>query len=196
MSRRTGTRSRGANPKPGELRIIGGRWRGRRFPVPDLPGLRPTPDRVRETLFNWLQPVIVGARCLDLFSGSGALALEALSRGAAEAVAVESNASAVAALRAAAARFGAEGLRIDHADALSYLKGTPRPFDVVFLDPPFAADLLVQAQAALGRGWLAHPAWIYLESAPGQAGDGLPEGWETWREKRAGDVVFRLARSG
>ncbi len=196
MSRRTGTRSRGANPKPGELRIIGGRWRGRRFPVPDLPGLRPTPDRVRETLFNWLQPVIVGARCLVLFSGSGALALEALSRGAAEAVAVESNASAVVALRAAAARFGAEGLRIDHADALSYLKGTPRPFDVVFLDPPFAADLLVQAQTALVRGWLAHPAWIYLESAPGQEDGGLPEGWETWREKRAGDVVFRLARRG
>jgi 16S rRNA (guanine966-N2)-methyltransferase len=177
----------------GRVRIIGGRWRGRWLTVPAVPGLRPTPDRVRETLFNWLQPHLHGARCLDLFAGSGALAFEALSRGAAEVVAVERDGTAVAALQAAAATLQADGLQLQRADALTFLAGTPRPFDVIFLDPPFAADLLPTLLARLTPGWLAAPAWIYLESAPGQAPE-LPAGWEELRQRRAGDVVYRLVR--
>ena len=180
--------------KSGVLRIIGGRWRGRRIAVPDQPGLRPTPDRVRETLFNWLQPVIVGARCLDLFAGSGALALEALSRGAAEVVAVEQNPLVADGLREVAGKLGTDGLEIMRGDAQAYLERVPRPFDVVFLDPPFGSDLLSHMPGLLERDWLASPAWIYLECAPGQDEVALPDTWEILRHKRAGDVIYRLAR--
>lgn len=178
----------------GRVRIIGGRWRGRWIPVPTVPGLRPTPDRVRETLFNWLQPLLDGARCLDLFAGTGALAFEALSRGAAEVVAVERDANAVAAMRDMATRLQADRLELQHGDARAFLAGTPRPFDVVFVDPPFNADLLPAIQARLAGGWLASPAWVYLECAPGQEAAGLPAGWEELRKRRAGDVVYRLVR--
>lgn len=184
----------GREARPGALRIIAGRWRGRRIMVPDLPGLRPTPDRVRETLFNWLQPVIAGARCLDLFAGSGALALEALSRGAAEVVAVERDRAAADRLRATAGQFGTDGLQVVCDDALAYLAGTPEPFDVVFLDPPFDSGLLGRAAERVAPGWLNDPAWIYLECAPGQEQRPLPEPWHVVRHKRAGDVVYRLAR--
>lgn len=180
--------------RPGVLRIIGGRWRGRRVTVPDLPGLRPTPDRVRETLFNWLQPVIAGARCLDLFAGSGALALESLSRGAAEVVAVERERVAADRLRESAGLLGADGLEVVRDDALAYLAGEPRPFDVVFLDPPFDSDLLARVTERLGPGWFNEPAWIYLECAPDQAQQPLPKSWNVVRHKRAGDVVYRLVR--
>ena len=179
---------------PGTLRIIGGRWRGRRVPVSDQPGLRPTPDRIRETLFNWLQPVISGAHCLDLFAGSGALALEALSRGAAEVVAVERNEVAFIGLRKVADQFGAIGLEPVQVDACAYLRRMARPFDVVFLDPPFDSDLLDRVPGLLEPHWLASPAWIYLECAPGQDAAPLPEAWEIVRQKRAGDVIYRLAR--
>lgn len=179
----------------GQVRIIGGHWRGRRIPVPDVPGLRPTPDRIRETLFNWVQPIVAGARCLDLFAGSGALSLEALSRGAAEAVAVDNDATAVASLRRTATILEAEMLRVHQADANVYLARSPYPFDLVFLDPPFASDLLPEIQSRLMAGWLADPAWIYLECAPGQD-KALPTGWQEQRRKRAGDVVYRLVRSG
>ncbi|RLA32141.1 MAG: 16S rRNA (guanine(966)-N(2))-methyltransferase RsmD [Gammaproteobacteria bacterium] len=180
---------------PGLIRIIGGRWRGRRIQVPDVPGLRPTPDRIRETLFNWLQPIVSGARCLDLFSGSGALAFEALSRGAAEVVAVERDATAVTALKHSAAILQVEGLQIHQAAASVFLAGPPRPFDVVFLDPPFDSELLPEIQVQLTTGWLATPAWIYLECAPGQERGELPGGWDQRRQKRAGDVIYRLVRS-
>lgn len=182
------------NSRPGTLRIIGGKWRGRRFEVSDQAGLRPTPDRVRETLFNWLQPTIAGARCLDLFAGSGALALEALSRGAAEVVAVEHNPTAHQMLRAATARLEATGLVALQADALAFLAGSPQPFDVVFVDPPFDSDLLIHVPELLEQGWLARPAWVYLECAPGQDQAPLPESWEILRHKRAGDVVYRLVK--
>ncbi len=178
----------------GTLRIIGGRWRGRRVAVPEQPGLRPTPDRVRETLFNWLQPVIAGTRCLDLFAGSGALALEALSRGAEEVVAVERNPAVAGALRALAGKIGADGLEVVQADAQAYLERMPRPFDVVFLDPPFGSDLLSSVPGQLEPDWLASPAWIYLECAPGQDDTPLPDAWEIVRHKRAGDVIYRLVR--
>jgi 16S rRNA (guanine966-N2)-methyltransferase len=184
----------GRQARPGALRIIGGRWRGRRIPVPDTPGLRPTPDRVRETLFNWLQPVIAGARCLDLFAGTGALALEALSRGAADVIAVERDRATADRLLTVAGELGAQGLQVVHDDALAYLAGEPRAQNVVFLDPPFDSDLLTQAAERLELGWLEAPAWIYLECAPGQAQKPLPDSWEVVRKKRAGDVVYPLAR--
>ena len=184
-----------ASPRPGRVRIIAGRWRGRRIPVPDLPELRPTPDRVRETLFNWLQGALPGTRCLDLFAGSGLLGLEALSRGAAEVVAVERSPRAADALRRAATELGATGLQVRVEEAQAYLRGTPRPFDIVFLDPPFASDLLPGLLAQLTAGWLAPAAWVYLESGTGEAVSALPPGWEAYREGRAGEVHYRLVRA-
>jgi 16S rRNA (guanine966-N2)-methyltransferase len=177
-----------------QLRIIGGRWRGRRLRFPDIEGLRPTPDRVRETLFNWLAPLIEGARCLDLFAGSGALGIEALSRGAAEVVFVERQPLAVRQLRQNLAQLGQASAQVIQADALVWLGGQSRPFDVVFLDPPFDANRLVPVCAALERGgWLADGARIYLEAARDVRTLELPENWQLTREKTAGQVSYRLA---
>ena len=125
---------------PGKIRIIAGKWRGRKLDVIDAPGLRPTPDRIRETLFNWLQHEIVGARCLDLFAGTGALAFEALSRGAVEVTMIEADAKIVAALNKHAATLKSEEHIIQLADAMSWLKQGIKGFDIIFLDPPFSQD--------------------------------------------------------
>ena len=154
------------------LRIIGGAWRGRKLRFPRDADIRPTPDRVRETLFNWLGARVPGARCLDLFAGSGALGLEALSRGAGQVTFVEHDTSAARELRARLAEWGAQGGEVERADALRFLEGAARPFDVVFLDPPFGSPLLGAAAALLEeRGWLEPGALIYVESA---ARGGLP----------------------
>ena len=175
------------------LRIIGGRWRGRKLRFADGEGLRPTTDRVRETVFNWLQPVIAGARCLDLFSGSGALGLEALSRGAGEVLFIERNPQAVKALQGNLALLQAEGAEVRQGDALAYLRSEPRPFDVVFLDPPFRQDLLVPALRLLAEGgWLADHARIYIELEAEQGEPELPVGWELLRSKQAGQVAYHL----
>jgi 16S rRNA (guanine966-N2)-methyltransferase len=177
-----------------QLRIIGGRWRSRRLYFPGVEGLRPTPDRVRETLFNWLAPLIEGARCLDLFAGSGALGIEALSRGASEVVLVERQPLAVRQLRQNLARLGEASAQVIQANALVWLGGPSRPFDVVFLDPPFGSNLLVPLCAALEQGgWLAEGARIYLESARDAQKLELPENWRLAREKTAGQVSYRLA---
>jgi len=177
-----------------QLRIIGGRWRSRRLRFPDVEGLRPTPDRVRETLFNWLAPLIEGARCLDLFAGSGALGIEALSRDAAEVVFVERQPLVVRQLRRNLAQLGQASAQVIQADALVWLGGPSRPFDVVFLDPPFDANLLVPVCAALQRGgWLADGARIYLETMRDAGKLELPENWQLTREKTAGQVSYRLA---
>ncbi|HRX69630.1 MAG: 16S rRNA (guanine(966)-N(2))-methyltransferase RsmD [Candidatus Competibacteraceae bacterium] len=177
------------------LRIIGGQWRSRRLEFPDLPGLRPTPDRVRETLFNWLAPVLPGARCLDLFAGSGALGIEALSRGAAEVVFVERQPLAVRALRNNLDRLSASNARVDPLDALTWLRPSGTPFDIVWLDPPFGEGLLEPACALLEQGgWLAAIAWIYLETQADQPRPLLPAHWTFHREKTAGMVTYRLAR--
>jgi len=180
------------------VRIVGGQWRGRRLAVAAAGGLRPTPDRVRETLFNWLQPVIEGARCLDLFAGTGVLGFEALSRGAAEAVLVEADGQAVAGLRDNARRLGAGGAHIVQADVLSWLGGTPSAFHVVFLDPPYRRDLLAPCCACLEQGgWLAPGAYIYLEAEAELGVPVVPQGWSVVRSKRAGQVGYHLAlRSG
>jgi 16S rRNA (guanine966-N2)-methyltransferase len=177
------------------VRIIGGAWRGRKLLVPAIPGLRPTPDRVRETLFNWLQLELPAARCLDLFAGSGALGFEAASRGAREVVMVESEPVAVHLLRDAAQRMEAgQRVRVIHADALHWLREAPLPFDIVFLDPPYGSDLLQPAIAGLehGGGLAAH-ARIYFECAAAGLSPELPPGWRVRREKRAGQVRYALA---
>lgn len=172
--------------------------RGRRWTVPVHPDLRPTPDRVRETLFNWLAPVIDGSRCLDLFAGSGALGFEAASRGAAEVVMVERAAPIVRALRSTSEEWGLAGvLRIERADALRWIErgAGDQAFDVVFLDPPFSRDLLAPACVGLARfGWLAPGAHVYLEAASRPGLPPLPAGWVQVRMQRAGEVSFALAR--
>ena len=182
--------ARGARER--ELRIIAGRWRGRRWRFPAAEPIRPTPDRVRETLFNWLQGVVSGARCLDLYAGSGALGLEALSRGAASVVFVESDAAAARALRALLAEWGEEAGQVVHADALRFLARPAAPFDLVFLDPPFGADLLAQSCARLAAGgWLAPGARIYVEHAR-RAAPPVPPEWRELRAGTAGEVGYHL----
>ena len=180
------------------LRIIGGEWRGRKLAFPPLEGLRPTPDRVRETLFNWLRDVIPGARCLDLFAGSGALGLEALSRGAATAVMVDQHRQVIEQLRAHAETLHAAGAEAVQADAFQFLRRPPaQPFDVVFLDPPFDQAVLGQCLALLAApGWLAADAWIYVEAARGTALPPLPDPWQLLRHKQTGQVGYHLIRCG
>ncbi len=178
------------------LRIIGGEWRGRRLSFPDVEGLRPTPDRVRETLFNWLAPMIEGARCLDLYTGSGALGLEALSRGAASVVMVDSDATVLAHLHQHIATLHANGAQTAHADALRYLQHPPREgFDIVFLDPPFRRNLVAPCCELLERGgWLKPCARIYIETESDLPLSGLPHHWHITRSKKAGQVSYHLAQ--
>src|SRR5262245_10895140 len=175
-----------------ELRIIGGTLRGRKWNFPDAPGLRPTPDRVRETLFNWLAPHIGGMRVLDLFAGSGALGFEALSRGAASAVLVEKDRATAANLRAVAQRFGLAAARVDGSDALAFLRAQPaHTSDLVFLDPPFAAGLLEPALAALAsHDVLAPGGFCYLEQSAREAMPLPPAGWTVHRSGKAGEVGY------
>lgn len=179
----------------GWLRIIGGRWRGRRLRFPTAPGLRPTPDRVRETLFNWLAPRIHGARCLDLFAGSGALGLEALSRGAGRACFVDNNGAALSAIRGHLEELGGADAEYLAGDALRILAGgySGEPWDIAFLDPPFDAGLLEPAARALEEhGWLAEDALVYLEAGVRETPPDLPGNWRPHREKTASDVRFSL----
>lgn len=183
---------------PGRVRIIGGRWRGRRLPVADLPGLRPTGDRARETLFNWLAPVIEGSRCLDCFAGSGALGFEAASRGARRVTLIERARPAARVLQANAERLGAGAIEVVAEDALIWLeRAAGEPYDVCFLDPPFADALLAPAlERLVAGGWLAAGARVYFERDPAAGGVALPAGWRWLREKRAGRVCFALAEAG
>ena len=148
---------------------------------------------MRETLFNWLMPALPGARVLDLFAGTGALGIEALSRGAAAATLVERDPGLAAALAANLDRLKAVGGAVQSADAMVWLAGTPRPHDIVFVDPPFASGLWTPAAQALDRGWLAPSAWVYLE-APVAAAPELPPHWRLHREGRAGALQFALYR--
>ncbi len=180
---------------PGSVRIIGGRWRGTKLPVPDSPGLRPSADRVRETLFNWLMPALPGARVLDLFAGTGALGLEAISRGADTAVLVERDPALAASLRATVAKLSAqERIEVAQADALAWLRQQPDgAFDIAFVDPPFAGNLWNAALSAL-LPKLAAGAWLYVE-APHDAAVALPEGWALQREGRTREVHYALFRA-
>lgn len=193
-ARGAGLASKGAYP--GSIRIIGGEWRSRRLPVLSAEGLRPTPDRVRETLFNWLAPYIEGADCLDLFSGTGALCLEALSRGAARVVMVERQSAAVAQLRANLAYLGAPGAEVVTADALEYLAGVPRPFDIVFLDPPFAIapEMIRACSTRVAARWIKPGGLVYVEAPRTLKELPLPANWEPLKRNTAGQVAFSLWR--
>ena len=179
---------------PGKVRIIGGQWRGTHLDVADVPGLRPTSDRVRETLFNWLTPMLPEARVLDLFAGSGALGLEAVSRGARSAVLVERAPTLAAALRAIAARLpGGNAVTVVQAEALAWLESLPDAgFDLAFVDPPFAANLW-QAIVPKLLPKLATDAWLYLESPP-EAAPVLPAEWSLHREGHTRYVRYALYR--
>jgi len=180
---------------PRVLRIIGGRWRGRKLNVSDSEGLRPTPDRVRETLFNWLQPYIEGATCLDLFAGTGALCLEALSRGAASAILVEKAATVVQQLRQQVKLLDAAGARVIQADAMDFLQGEPHSLDIIFIDPPFKSSLIAECSALVeSRGWIKPGGLVYIEAPSQMENLKLPATWELIRSKKAGQVGYHLAR--
>lgn len=175
------------------VRIIGGRHRGRRLPFPDLPGLRPTADRVRETLFNWLQPGLPGAICLDLFAGSGVLGLEAASREAGRVVMLDRAPAVVDQIRENIGLLGLGQATAEQADALAWLTRPGTPFDIVFVDPPFADGLVEPCCQLLERqGWLRPGARIYIERAVAGPGPRLPDSWDLLREKRAGQVSYQL----
>ncbi len=180
------------------LRIIGGQWRGRRLEFPSIPGLRPTPDRVRETLFNWLQTEIVGARCLDLFAGSGALGLEALSRGATHCVFIDENRQATAQIEAHLHTLHCNAGHILQMPAHRFLEQGPGDirYDIVFLDPPFAQGLVKTGIDLLEeKGWLAPGARIYLETENQLRELPLPADWRLLKEKISGQVTYRLAQT-
>ena len=189
--------NRGGQKGANQLRIIGGRWRGRKLSFPTIEGLRPTPDRVRETLFNWLADDIFGARCLDLFSGSGALGFEALSRGAGHVDMVDSAASASQQLRANAALLEADNLKTHSTNALHFLAAQSTPYQIIFLDPPFHQGLMADCLDAIIKQALLMPkAWLYLEMAIDEALPAVPAEWRLHREKNAGQVCYRLFAVG
>ena len=177
----------------GQLRIIGGKWRSRKLAFPQQGNLRPTPDRVRETVFNWLQAEVPGSCCLDMFAGSGALGFEAASRGAVEVVMIEQNRDAASALTRNIELLDAGNIQLVIADAIEWLKNNQRAFDIVFLDPPYKADLLGKCCEALESGQsLAENAKIYLEHALGDDKIVIPESWECLKNKSAGQVTYKL----
>ena len=176
------------------LRIIAGRWRSRRLSFPALPGLRPTPDRVRETLFNWLMPVIEGAHCLDLFAGSGALGLEALSRGAGAVTFVEQAPAAAAQLRQNLQLLQAppSTWQVYQGSAERFVQQPAQAFDVIFLDPPFRQAWLPKlVPLLLAGGWLKPHGWLYMESENDLSLE-FTQGYSLWRERQAGQVSYRL----
>ena len=179
------------------VRIIGGDWRSRKITFLEGEGLRPTPDRVKETLFNWLRSVTPGAKCLDLYSGSGALAFEALSRGATQATLVDVSAQVCRLLRENIQSLKAQNADVIQADAINWLKSLPadigQRFDLVFIDPPFRKDLIEQiAELLESRNILANDAMIYIETEKELEKLRLPVNWSLYREKVAGQVCYRL----
>lgn len=191
-SSRPSTPRRGSAKPPGKLRIIGGDFRRRQLPVLDHPGLRPTPDRVRETLFNWLGQALYGKQVLDLFAGTGALGIESLSRGAAQVTFVERDIHVAALIRENIATLKATQGKVVTADAQTFVKTPGEPMDVVFLDPPFHQGLAASCCAALeSGGWLASDAMIYLETEQSLA-PAVPANWQLYRETQAGESIARL----
>ncbi len=175
-----------------QLRIIGGSWRGRKLTFPSIEGLRPTPDRVRETLFNWLTTALPNARCLDLFAGSGALSLEALSRGARQADLVEASPEAANQLNSNVQLLAANA-RVWQTKAEVAMANLEPGYDIIFLDPPFHKDLLSSCITLIEQHHLlAEKAWVYIETASDEPLPSLPSHWQLHREKNAGQVSYRL----
>lgn len=186
--------------KQNTLRIIGGQWRGRKLPFADIEELRPTPDRVRETLFNWMQGAIRDTRCIDLFAGSGALGLEALSRGAAYCLFIDKNNAATARIQQNLETLSCSKGQIVTQDAMRYLRQNPalqqgqNAFDTAFVDPPYAQELAVKCCELLETGnWLNDNARIYIETARPLTQQALPGNWQLYRQKQAGNVCYHLA---
>ena len=188
-------RNKANKSRSGRLRIVAGNWRSRLLDIADVPGLRPTSERIRETLFNWLAPALHGSRCLDLYAGTGALGLEALSRGAATAVFVERSPVAARQLQKNIDLLDARGASVVTQGALDYLqREASGPFDLVFLDPPFADDLLEETCRLLAaRGLLAAGARVYLEQDRAKPEPRLPDNWTIKKNKTAGNVRYLLA---
>ncbi len=182
----------------GRLRIVAGNWRSRLLDIADVEGLRPTSERIRETLFNWLAPRMHGARCLDAYAGTGALGLEALSRGAASVMFIEKSPVAAKQLRRNIDVLDARGATVHQHDTLDYLRGTaPGPFDLVFLDPPFADDLVEETCRLLDQhNLLAADALVYVELPKTGAEPQLPSGWQVQKNKTAGNVRYMLVSTG
>jgi len=181
----------------GKIRIISGQWRGRKIPVVDRPGLRPTGDRARETLFNWIGPKIVGAKVVDLFAGSGALGLEAASRGAGSVVLIEHDRIAARALRDGPLTWpGAERVSLVEVDALKWLSEADQKIDLMLIDPPFGSNLLSEVLAVLAQqaDCLSEGGMVYLECAPEQVPRDWPNHLAIWKNKRVGQVVMTLLK--
>lgn len=178
----------------GQVRIIGGRWRSRKLPVHDVEGLRPTTDRVKETVFNWLAPYVDGAHCLDLFAGSGGLSFEALSRYAESALLIEKDRTAAKQLTQNLATLKCDNAVVKNTDSLVYLnKPSEQQFSLVFIDPPFRKNLLEQSCALLEQHqWLADDAVIYIEMESELGQVNLPSSWRCLKEKTAGQVTYSL----
>lgn len=198
MARQTPRRNSRASSAPtSTLRIVGGQWRGRKIPFPAIDGLRPTPDRMRETLFNWLQSSIPGAHCLDLYTGSGALGLEALSRGAASCTFVDRDSQVIRQLNDNLKLLGCRDGETVQASADQWLTmqhgDHRRPFDIVFMDPPFRQDRVASDCATLvANGLLAAGAIVYVETESELSDPGVPVAWHEHRHKKAGQVSSRL----
>ena len=197
MARRAGLKRKRTSSAPGRLRIVAGIWRSRVLEIADVEGLRPTSERIRETLFNWLTPEIAGRRCLDLFAGTGALGLEALSRGAKQVVLVEQSRKAASMLRKNVDSLDATGAVVHEGDAYSFLAGPDAAgFDVVFLDPPFADENLSELCRLLDEeSVLAPGARVYLEQARSAPDVELPAGWRLSKDKSAGSVRYMLVET-
>ncbi len=178
---------------PGQIRIIGGQWRGRKLPVPDSQGLRPSTDRARETLFNWLAPYLAGARCLDCYAGSGALGFEALSRHAHDVTLLELQRPVAKQLAENIVVLKAQNIELIHCDTLQWLTQPASSYDIVFIDPPFRKGLLEQTMHLLEKyHWLTPEAFIYTESEVEHKEPSPPLTWHLYREKVTGQVVSRL----
>jgi len=187
----------GQGKSAGKIRIIAGKYKGRKLPVLMAEGLRPTTDRVKETVFNWLMPYIAQANCLDCFAGSGGLGFEALSRGAEQVTLVELNRGAAKQLLANKQLLQADNLTVINSDALAFIKEAGikaeqhQPYDLVFLDPPFRQQLVEQAAKLLNNCGLAEQAIIYVEMEA-ESTQELPANWQLLKEKVAGQVVYQL----
>jgi 16S rRNA (guanine966-N2)-methyltransferase len=199
MARNPHHSRKSARPKAsesGELRIIGGEWRSRRLQFPAVDGVRPTPSRVRETLFNWLAPALPGSHCLDLFAGSGALGLEALSRGAGSTWFVDQSRRLCDALQSNLNQLDCGHSNVSCSDVTEFLRSRPaRPADIVFMDPPFRQGWPERLVPLIEQnGWISRGGWIYLEHERELASMPVPAHWQEHRQKQAGQVCYRLYR--
>jgi 16S rRNA (guanine966-N2)-methyltransferase len=186
-------RPQNGNGRAGFIRLISGQWKGRKLPVREVEGLRPTTDRVKETLFNWLAADVRDSRCLDLFAGSGSLGFEALSRYASHVTMVEMDKGAAQQLSKNLLALQSQQATIINKEALSLLAGPGEPFDIIFLDPPFRKDLLeAVCQRLESGGWLSDEALIYIEREREGVAPQLPGNWQLLKDKQAGQVCYQL----